>query len=457
MALKIVQCQREFHWLSAEFPGTGDQINPKRLLFAALNASFRTLSMQRLPGFRDFYPEECALRNYVFDNWRRVARSFGFQEYDGPTLESVELYKKKSGEELKTQLFRFVDQGERDVCMRPEMTPTLARLVAARAREYRKPIKWFSISPFYRFEKPQKGRLREFYQINCDILGDDSPAADAELIGLAIALHRVFGLTPDDFCVRVNNRNLWAEFLIKHQQPIDRLSEFLSIIDKLEREQEPVSNKKLESFNIDLAEIREFIGTPAESVPGFADLFRELQWRGLDSFVELDLTIVRGLDYYTGLVFEIFDRQKENRALAGGGRYNNLISLISEGETDLPAAGFAIGDVTFSNLLQELDHTRKRIDEALHAPVGAFIVIADETRRPEAITLANTFREFGIVADYCLQPVKVGRQFQQAEAVGAKYAVVIGQEWPQVRLKLLAERTEKIMSQEDLYLVLGRK
>jgi histidyl-tRNA synthetase len=163
--------------------------------------------MQRLPGFRDFYPEECALRNYLFENWRQVARSFGFQEYDGPTLEPTELYKRKSGEELKTQLFRFVDQGDRDVCIRPEMTPTLARLVAARAREFRKPIKWFSISPFFRFEKPQKGRLREFYQINCDILGDNSAAADAELIGLAIALHRVFGLTETDFFVRINNRN----------------------------------------------------------------------------------------------------------------------------------------------------------------------------------------------------------------------------------------------------------
>ena len=270
------------------------------------------------------------------------------------------------------------------------MTPTLARLVAARAREYRKPIKWFSISPFFRFEKPQKGRLREFYQINCDILGDDSPAADAELIGLAIALHQVFGLTDDDFFVRVNNRNLWAEFLIKHQQPIDRLSEFLSIVDKLERENEEVTTRKLQSFQLDLADVREFLETPAGSVPGFGDLFRELQWRGLEKFVELDLTIVRGLDYYTGLVFEIFDRKKENRSLAGGGRYDNLISAISEGEADLPAAGFAIGDVTFTNLLQELDHTRTRIDDALKAPRGAFIVVADETRRPEAIGLANS-------------------------------------------------------------------
>jgi histidyl-tRNA synthetase len=413
--------------------------------------------MQRLPGFRDFYPEECALRNYLFENWRQVARSFGFQEYDGPTLEPTELYKRKSGEELKTQLFRFVDQGDRDVCIRPEMTPTLARLVAARAREFRKPIKWFSISPFFRFEKPQKGRLREFYQINCDILGDNSAAADAELIGLAIALHRVFGLTETDFFVRINNRNLWAEFLIKHQQPVDRLPEFLSIIDKLERENEETTARKLQSFQLDLAAVREFLATPAASVPGFGDLFRELQWRGLENFVELDLTIVRGLDYYTGLVFEIFDRQKENRALAGGGRYDNLISVISEGETNLPAAGFAIGDVTFSNLLLELDHTRKRIDEALRAPVGAFIVIAEEMRRPDAIELANTLRQSGITADYCLQPAKVARQFQQAEAVRAKYAIVIGQEWPQLRIKLLAERTERIISKEELRDLLANK
>jgi histidyl-tRNA synthetase len=413
--------------------------------------------MQRLPGFRDFYPEECALRNHVFEQWRRVARSFGFQEYDGPTLEPTELYKRKSGEELKTQLFRFIDQGDRDVCLRPEMTPTLARLVAARAREYKKPMKWFSISPFFRFEKPQKGRLREFYQINCDILGDNSPAADAELIGLAVALHQVFGLTDADFFVRVNNRRLWAEFLTAHQQPIDRLSEFLSIIDKLERENEDVTARKLQSFQLDLAAVREFVRTPAASVPGFSELFGELQWRGLEKYVELDLTIVRGLDYYTGLVFEIFDRKKENRALAGGGRYDNLVSAISEGETDLAAAGFAIGDVTFTNLLQELDHTRKGIEDALHTPAGVFIVIADEARRPEAIRLANTLRQSGMITDYSLRPAKVGRQFQQAETAGAQYAVVVGQEWPQVAVKLLAERTEKMVSKDELPGVLGSR
>ncbi|HKM58209.1 MAG TPA: histidine--tRNA ligase [Chthoniobacterales bacterium] len=411
--------------------------------------------MRRLPGFRDFYPEDCARRNYVFDQWRRVASSFGFHEYDGPTLEPTELYKKKSGEELKTQLFRFVEQGDRDVCMKPEMTPTLARLVAARARDYRKPIKWFSISPFFRFEKPQKGRLREFYQINCDIIGDDSAAADAELIGLAVALHEVFGLTENDFYVRVNNRNLWAKFLSEHQQSTERLPEFLSIIDKLERETVEVTARKLESFGIGVADVHEFLATPAASVPGFGDLFRELQWRGLDKYVELDLTIVRGLDYYTGLVFEIFDRKKENRALAGGGRYDNLIAAISDGETDLPAAGFAIGDVTFTNLLEELEHTRARIDAVLDLPRGAFLVIADESRRPDAIGLAAELRRSGITVGYSLRPAKVGRQFEQAEALRAKYAVVIGQEWPRIRIKELADRTERILSILDLPGALG--
>jgi histidyl-tRNA synthetase len=413
--------------------------------------------MQRLPGFRDYYPEDCAFRNYLFENWRHVARAFGFQEYDGPTLEPTELYKKKSGEELKTQLFRFVDQGGRDVCMKPEMTPTLARLIAARERDYRKPIKWFSISPFFRFEKPQKGRLREFYQINCDIIGDDSPAADAELIALAIELHRTFGLTDDDFFVRVNNRNLWAEFLRKHQKPLTHLAEFLSVIDKLERDSEEVTAHNLRALDLELDQIRKFLATPAASVPGFSRLFEELQWRGLEKFVELDLTVVRGLDYYTGFVFEIFDRKKKNRALAGGGRYDDLISVISDGATDLPAAGFAIGDVTFSNLLHALDHTRLRIDNALSTRLRAFIIVGDENRRPDAIRLATSLRQSGIAVDYWFQPAKIGRQFQQAEALGAVYAVVVGSEWPQVRVKLLAERTEETISTDQLPALLGNK
>jgi histidyl-tRNA synthetase len=242
------------------------------------------MELQRLPGFRDFYPEDNAWLNYITDSWRMTAANFGFAEYDGPTLESTDLYRKKSGEELKSQLFRFVDQGGRDVCLRPEMTPTLARLVAARERDFKKPIKWFSISPFFRFEKPQKGRLREFYQINCDLIGDDSPAADAELISLAIHLLRGFGLTENDFSVRLSNRNLWSDFLKRHNLPLDRTAEFLGIIDKLGREEESRLSEKLTAFNLDLEQIHTFLAAPTEQLPGFEELFRELRWRGIEAF-----------------------------------------------------------------------------------------------------------------------------------------------------------------------------
>src|SRR6516162_2718470 len=409
------------------------------------------MDIQRLPGFRDFYPEDCAFRNYIFDTWRSVAKAFAFQEYDGPTLEPTDLYKRKSGDELKTQLLRFSDPGGRDVCLRPEMTPTAARLVAARERDFKKPIKWFSSSPFFRFEKPQKGRLREFYQINCDIIGDSSAAADAELIALGIALHEAFGLTSSDFFVRLNNRELWAEVLLRNDKAPDRLTEFLAIVDKLGRESQDISARKFEAFGLSPETVHEFLKTPADSLPGFEKLLRELRWRGLEEYVELDLTVVRGLDYYTGLVFEFFDREKENRSLAGGGRYDNLLSVISEGAVDLPAAGFAIGDATFGNLLSELDHTKSRVDRALKSRLAAFIVVADESRRENAIHLADSLRRSGISVDYTLEPAKVGKQFQLAEALGAAHAVVVGQEWPQLRVKQLSDRTEQIITKDEIH------
>jgi histidyl-tRNA synthetase len=409
------------------------------------------MELQRLPGFRDFYPDDRAWLNYIFDTWRTTAMNFGLAEYDGPILEPTDLYRKKSGDELKSQLFRFVDQGGREVCLRPEMTPTLARLVAARERDFKKPIKWFSIAPFFRFEKPQKGRLREFYQINCDLIGDDSPAADAELISLAVHLLRGFGLTEQDFSVRLSNRHLWSDFFQRQNVPADRSAEFLNIIDKLGREGESRLAEKLATFNLTLDQVRAFLATPTEQLPGFEELFRELRWRGIDVFCELDLTIVRGLDYYSGLVFELFDRRQENRAIAGGGRYDKLIEVISDGAVDLPAAGFAIGDVVLRNFLEELPHTRalaaERIDKR---SLRAYIVITAESHRQEAVRLATRLREAGISIDFPLEAVKVAKQFQTAESLGAQYAVVIGQEWPQIRLKNLRTRGESVVPEGDL-------
>jgi histidyl-tRNA synthetase len=415
-----------------------------RLAQSLKRAMMSARLMQRLPGFRDFYPEDCAFRNYIFETWRRTARSFGFVEYDGPTVEPIDLYKKKSGDEIKTQLFRFVDQGNRDICLRPEMTPTVARLIAARERDFKKPIKWFSIAPFFRFEKPQKGRVREFYQINCDIIGDDSASADAELIALAVEMNCALGLTQEDFYIRINNRNLWLDFLVCHGQPAERLSEFLAIIDKFEREERTVLETKLATFGFLTTDIETFIRTPASDLPGFENLFQELQWRGLLPFVHLDLTIVRGLDYYTGLVFEVFDRKRENRAIAGGGRYDNLIRTISDGAADLPAVGFAVGDLVLSNFLQELEHTRQQAAKAIkQQQLDLYVTIADESKRPEAIQLVSHLRRSGVFADYPLHPAKLGKQLQHAESLGAEYAAIVGQEWPQLKLKRLADRTEQ--------------
>ncbi len=219
--------------------------------------------MQLLPGFRDFYPEDCARRNYILTKWREVARRCGFVEFDGPVLEPMALYEKKSGGELVCQLFDFTDKGGRHVAIRPEMTPTLARMVAARERDFKKPLKWFCVPQFFCYEKQQRGRLREFYQLNCDIIGEASPAADAELLAVQIDMLRACAFTEKDFVVRLSSRNAWAQF------------------------------------------------------------FADLAAREFGAFMEIDYAIVRGLAYCTGVVFEVFDRGLNERALSGGGRTTN--------------------------------------------------------------------------------------------------------------------------------------
>lgn len=413
---------------------------------------------QALPGFRDFYPADCAARNYVFARWREVTRRYGFVEVDGPTLEPFELYEKKSGGELVGQLFDFTDRGGRHVALRPEMTPTLARMAAAREREFRKPLRWFSIAPFFRYEKPQKGRLREFTQLNCDLVGDASPAADAEMIALTIDLMRGLGLTEKNFYVRVNDRNAWAAFLDAKGVAPERLADFLTVIDKLERERPEETTAKLAPFGVSLPELREFLARPvAATSPALGDIEADLRARGLAEFVEFDLTIVRGLAYYTGVVFEVFDRGRKSRALAGGGRYDELVGLLSDGAVHLPALGFAVGDVTLLDLLRELPHTAAALDAAVRTASvpDVYAVIADERFRPQALGSIGELRAAGLRVEFPLGAMKVGKQFQQAEVSGAARAVVYGAEWPTVKVKTLATRTEETTSARELAARLG--
>ncbi|MEI6870791.1 MAG: histidine--tRNA ligase [Verrucomicrobiota bacterium] len=413
--------------------------------------------MQLLPGFRDFYPEDCALRNYILSVWRSVATRYGFAEYDGPVLEPIELYKKKSGGELVGQLFDFVDKGERHVSLRPEMTPSLARMVAARERDYKKPLKWFCAPSFFRYEKQQRGRLREFFQLNCDILGDASPAADAELLALLIDILRGFGLGPDDFVVRLSDRDAWLQFAQSKGVESDRLGDFLAVVDKLERAQEADSRKKLAEFGVELEAVRAFIAAPEGEAAKLQGIIADLKARGLDQYVAVDLTIVRGLAYYTGLVFEVFDRNGKERALAGGGRYDGLLELMSDGKVKMPALGFGMGDVVLANLISETPHAKAQRDAWLAANRAAevYVVVAEETHRSDALAVVQALRDAGWRTDFALSGAKVGKQFQAAELLGAQFAVVVGAEWPGLKIKALSTRTEVTSSAHQLTQDLG--
>ena len=280
------------------------------------------------------------------------------------------------------QLFNFVDKGEREVALRPEMTPTLARMVAARDREFKKPLKWFSVASFFRYEKQQKGRLREFTQLNCDLIGEADPAADAEMIALAIDLMRAFGLTENDFFIRVNDRNVWQGFFAARGVPAERAAEFLQIIDKIERERPEATAQKLGTFGVTREELDTFLARPAAELGGsLGRLEGDLQARGLSQFVVFDPRIVRGLAYYTGVVFEVFDRARESRALAGGGRYDELVGTISDGAVKHPALGFAVGDVTLLDLLRALPHTAAVMEKATIRAFGALDVYVVDRRR----------------------------------------------------------------------------
>jgi len=414
--------------------------------------------MERLPGFRDFYPEplphqdvwSAEVRNHVFDTWRAVARRYGFREYDGPPLEPLELYTAKSGQEIVGQLYHFLDKGERAVALRPEMTPTLARMVAAHARNYKKPLKWFAIPQLFRYERQQKGRLREHFQFNADIFGESSPAADAELIALLIDSLRALGLTPEDLVVRLSSRNAWHEFFQRETRNAERGTEneeaFYQVIDKLEREDVAESDRKLQALGFTLDAVKGFIAA-AQPTTELDFIVRDLAARGLAEFVKVDYGVIRGLAYYTGPVFEAFDRKGEFRAIAGGGRYDDLVKLVSDGRVDLPGLGFGMGDVVLTELLK----ARGRLPKAL-ATLNVFALIEDEALRADTLKLVQQLRDGGRSVDYALTPTKPDKQFKRAVELNAAYTVRLeksaGGEWL-IRLKNLQTREETLLSPAD--------
>jgi histidyl-tRNA synthetase len=395
------------------------------------------MQTKALPGFRDFYPAELALRTHIFDTWRAVAARYGFEEYDGPPLEPLELYTAKSGDEIVGQLYNFKDKGGREVALRPEMTPTLARMVAARANGLKKPIRWFSIPQLFRYERQQRGRLREHFQLNCDLIGEPGPLGDAEIMALAIDVMRAFGLGPSDVRVRVSDRRVLHALLLGAGVTEPQLPAAYQAVDKLERLDRRTLAAQLEAAGLTPAAaegvfaVAMLRGLPAveaalTGVPGGeaarAPLRRvvdALGAMGLAEFVEIDLTIVRGLAYYTGTVFELFDAGRTLRAICGGGRYDDLLESL--GGVDLPALGFGMGDVVLAELLRE-----RGLVPADVSSIDVFLAAITDEDLPHVLALAHELRDADLRTEYSLGAQSVGKQLKLADARNARFAVVIG-------------------------------
>ena len=390
-----------------------------------------------LPGFRDFYPEELALRNHIFATWRSVAARYGFEEYDGPPLEPLELYTQKSGDEIVGQLYNFRDKGERDVALRPEMTPTLARMVGARAQALKKPIRWFSIPQLFRYERQQRGRLREHFQLNMDLIGEAGPLADAELIAACLDIMRAFGLSAKEVQARISDRRVLRTLLLGHGLTEAQLPAAFAAIDKAERDPMDVLSRRLEEAGVgkrevgkvfevaalrDWKAVREALGRvrggPEAGEP-LEQSLGALQAMGLGEYATVDLTIVRGLAYYTGTVFELFDTGRTLRAICGGGRYDGLLKAL--GGVDLPALGFGMGDVVLGELLKE-----RQKDAVRQAAVQVFLVAIAGEDVPLVLELAHQLRDQGVGVEYALKQGNVRKQLELAAARGATRAVILG-------------------------------
>ena len=394
-----------------------------------------------LPGFRDFYPDDLALRSHIFAAWRAVAARYGFEEYDGPPLEPLDLYTAKSGAEIVGQLYNFKDKGDREVALRPEMTPTLARMVAARANGLRKPIRWFSIPQLFRYERQQRGRLREHFQLNCDLIGEPGPLGDAEIIALAIDVMRALGLGAGDVRVRLSDRNAVNVLLAHAGVAEEQRAAAYEALDKAgrqdwERAGAGLRDAGFSSETIEgvrritsrgegdaLALLETVGGAHGSAARRVAERLEHvtsaLDAMGLGGFVDIDFTIVRGLAYYTGTVFELFDAGRTLRAICGGGRYDNLLAAL--GGVDLPALGFGMGDVVLAELLKE-----RGLGPTAAAGLDVFLAAVTGDDLPHVLALAHELRDAGLRVEYALAVVPLRKQLDLAAARRARYAVVIG-------------------------------
>jgi histidyl-tRNA synthetase len=382
-------------------------------------------------GTRDFYPINMRVQNYIFKVWRKAAEKFGYEEYEGPTFEHLELYTGKSGEEIVTQLYNFTDKGSRNLALRPEMTPTLARMVIQKGNELKKPFKWFSIPRLFRYERSQKGRLREFFQLNLDIIGTENISAEADLISAIANMLYDFGLNENDFVIGVSSRRLLAAFLenLEINEPnlvypfLDKRLKMTAEDFEKELQNVGLSEEKAKKLNAFMAcsnieEIKQF-GEAKENFETackeLENLFELLEAAECENCVKLDLSVVRGLAYYTGIVFEVFDKNKNMRAIAGGGRYDNLTETL--GGQKITGVGFGMGDVVLADLLAE-----KKLLPQKKSDLPIFIASFSGDMNILFKTAAE-FRKKGIACSHSLNPVKFSKQLEFANAANTKCVV----------------------------------
>ena len=416
---------------------------------------------QGVRGTRDFYPEDMRLRNWLFDNFIAASLLHGFEEYDAPVLEHEELYTRKQGEDITQQLYNFQDKGDRKVALRPEMTPSLARMVMARAGALPLPIKWFSIPQCWRYERTQRGRGREHYQWNVDIWGTTEISADAELISVIVTFFEEIGLTSDDIVIRISSRKVLEEVLGSLGIEGDLFTKTCVIVDKMDKLSSEIIEEQLSELGHssdvinkiqtilgikDMDNLRSSQEDSSSAILELDTLFDLIDAYGMSEWVQFDASIVRGLAYYTGSVFEAHDREGKFRAICGGGRYDNLLSTL--GGKDLPATGFGFGDMVIMEVLKE-----KGLVPELISGVDDIVIPLSPDLRDIAVRVAASLRLSDRTVDLVLEDKKIKWAFKHAERTGAKRLVLLApDEWSRkmIKVKDLETGEEKELSLNDL-------
>jgi len=417
--------------------------------------------VERTRGTRDFYPDDMRLRSWLFEKFHMASKVHGFEEYDAPILENEELYTRKQGEEITQQLFNFEDKGGRKVSLRPEMTPSLARMVMAQAKTLPLPLKWYSIPQCWRYERTQRGRGREHYQWNVDIWGTESISADAELISVMVHFFKSVGLNSNDLVIKISSRKVLEEVLGTLGIQDDGFTQTCIIVDKMDKLPPEVIETQLREIGLNQSSISTIqtvlgiknlnvlekqLGTESIAVRELSNLFAMLDSYQIQEWVELDASIVRGLAYYTGPVFEAHDRRGELRAICGGGRYNRLLSSL--GGNDLPASGFGFGDMVIMELLSD-----RGLLPTISSRCQDVVISLSEDLRPAAMIVASKLRENGRAVDIILENKKLKWAFRHADRIGASRLVMImPEEWNSgmVKIKNLDSGDENDISIDDL-------